>query len=120
VDGGDLAIVRAAQALAVEGEVLAQLGAALEDPVAQEGFEGVDVEASKDAAVGRGAGRLSASESEGVGQGSSVIASEWGDALERGAAGENRHDRQAPQGSPIVDATFGLAGIGNAVEHFDK
>ena len=39
-----VAIVRTTQGFAVEGEVLAEVGTALEDPVPQDGFECIDIE----------------------------------------------------------------------------
>ena len=94
VDGRGVAVARAAEGLAVEGEVVAEVGASLDDPPTQDGLDGLDVESPKEAGEGGHRWRRAASEAEGVGEGRVVVASEAGDAGQAGAAGEDGDDGQ--------------------------
>ena len=115
-----VAVVGAADRFAVEGEVLAQVGASLNDPLAEDGLEGVHIEATEESGVGGRAGGLSASESEGEGEGLPVIATELNDALEGGAAGEHGDDREAEDRRQIVDFPSTVARVGNTGEHLSE
>lgn len=120
VDRRHVAVVRPAEGLAVEGEVLAQIGAALHNPVPQDGFEGVDVEASEDAGVRGHARRLAAAEGEGEGEGVAVIATELSDPLEGGSPGEHGDHRQTEHGREVVHLALALPWVVNAVEHLGE
>lgn len=117
---GGLAVVTAPERLAVEGEVVAEVGTALEDPVAEDGLEGLDVDASEDAGVGGDTGRLPAPESEGVCEGGSVVASELSDALEGRAPGEDGDDGQREDGNEVVNPSLATPRVENTLEHLDE
>ncbi len=52
--------------VAVGGEVVAQIGASPDDPLAQDRFKGLDVEAAEESGEGGQRGRGAASEADGV------------------------------------------------------
>ena len=120
VYGGRIAIVRAAQGFAIQGQVLAQVGAPLENPVPQDGFERVDVESPEDAGVGCHTGGFAAPEPEGLGQRESVIAPELSDPLEGRSSGEDTDDGERENGTQLVDEAPGLTGIQDTIEHLDQ
>lgn len=115
-----VAIVRAAETFAIECEMLAEIGAALEDPIAEDRLELVDVESSKDTGESGNAGCFSATESERESEVGSMISTELCDALEGGSPGEHRDDGEVENGGEVVDFALELARIGNAVEHLGE
>jgi hypothetical protein len=120
VDRRHVAVVGAADGFAVEGEVLAQVGTALHDPVSQDGFEGVDAEASEEAGVGGHARRLAASESECEGEGLAVVATELSNPLEGGSPGQHGDHRQTQHRRQVMHLALPLPGVLNAVEHLGE
>ena len=120
VNRGDVALVGASQGLAIEGEVIAQIGAALQDPIAEDGFQSVGIESAEEAGVGGGGGCLPPAEAEHESEGLAVIAAELGDPLEGGAAGEHGDHRQTEHGAEVVDLALALARVVNAVEHLSQ
>lgn len=113
-------VVGAAEGFAVEGEVLAQIGTALENPVPRDAFEGVDVEASEDAGVGGHARRLPPAEAERESEGLAVIATELSDPLEGGSPGQHGDHRQTQHGREVVHLALPLPRVVNAVEHLGQ
>ena len=120
VNRGDVALVGASQGLAIEGEVIAQIGAALQDPIAEDGFQSVGIESAEEAGVGGGGGCLAASESEGVSEGGAVIPPELSDGLEGGPSSEDGQDGERQNGSEVVNLAFGFAGIGDTSQHLGE
>jgi len=118
--GWHLAIVRTPQGFAIEGEVFAEIGTALENPISQDSFKSIDVESSEGAGVRCGTGCFAASESEGMSEGGSVIASKLSDALKRRSSGENGYDGERENRDQIVNFALGLARIYDTSKHVSE
>ena len=121
VDAGHVAVARAAQGLAVEGDVLGvgrvEAGG---HPAGEDGFDGVGVEGGQGAGEGGQGWRLAAGEAEREGQGRSVPASEAGDAGQAGAAHQHGQGDHAQDGRQRMPLPVPAARVGNGGQFVEQ
>lgn len=117
---GDFALARASRGLAIEGEVIARIGAALRDPIAEDAFRGVGTESPEEAGVGGGGGRLAASESEGVSERGAMIPPELRDGLGGGSSGTDGKDGEREDGSEMVNLALGFPRVEYTSRHLGE
>jgi hypothetical protein len=120
VDAGHLVGGAAAQRLAVQGEGVAQVGAAPFQPGGQGALVGADVEAAEEVGEGGLAGGGPAGEAQGLGQLGAVVAGELGDGLQAPHAGQQGDGGEAEDGPQGVAQAPGLPDLRQQVEDFLK
>jgi len=118
---GGLTVLATTHGLAVQGDdhPLAR-GQAVADPAAEGGLEGGDVQGAEEDGEGGLAGRLAATEAQGVGQRRALVASELGDGFVAFGSAEHGEDGQGEDGVQGVASALGSARVGDLGEGLEQ
>lgn len=113
MDPGDGPLAGATHGLAVEAQLVAEIGAPGCDPASQRGFDGRDVESAQEVGECGLARRLGGPEPQGVCQRGAVVACELGDGFQRAHARECGDDHEVKNHGQRVPAPRRITRVGN-------
>jgi hypothetical protein len=115
---GNGPVAGAAHGLAVEAQLVPEIGAPGRDPAPQSGFDGGDVEPTQEVGECRLARGLGGPEPQGVSQRGAVVARELGNGFQRAHARERGDDHEIENHRERVPAPRRITRIGNRGQNF--